>query len=72
MIDVNIFDMEGIEMDSEIEYEFNVGDYIECRAADDISEDYPPKFVWWRSIQVSNLEGPKVINYQNTDDNHNR
>ena len=72
MIDVDIFDMTGTKMDSQTDYKLNVGDYIECRAAEDISEDYPPKFVWWRSIQVPNLEGPKLINYQNTDDNYNR
>ena len=59
-------------MDSTTEYEINVGDYIECRSAEIISEDYPPKFVWWRSIQVPNSDGPKVIHYQNTESHYNR
>ena len=72
VVEVDIFDMDDNAMDTTTVYELNVGDYIECRAAEAISEDYPPRFVWWRSVQVANTNGPKLINYQNTEENHNR
>ena len=64
--------MYGNPLDTTTVYDLGTGDYIECGAAEPISEDYPPSFVWWRSIQVSNDNGPKVISYRNTDDNRNR
>ena len=59
-------------MDTSTEYELMPGDFIECVAAEPYSLDYPPRFVWWRSIQVENSNGPKIIHYPNTDTNTNR
>ena len=54
------------------EYDFVENDYVECRTSTPYPFEYLPKFVWYRNNQVDNVNGPKLLRYQNTDDEHNR
>lgn len=72
VVDVDIYNSKDEALNENDVYDLNVGDYLECRAAEQINPMYPPHFIWFKSIQVENIYGPRIINYQNQNDNTNR
>ena len=72
LLETRIFDSDGNQMESDVVYTINSGDYIECQSIDVTDPVYPPRFVWYRSIEIANDEGPKTITQSNTGDGANR
>ena len=48
------------------------GEHVECRAVGDFSLDFPPRYIWHRSIFVGNTRGPELLRFPNTDENFNQ
>ena len=72
-ISVGIYNSAGDLLNEDDIYDISVGDYLECRPAETINTEYPPKYAWSYSIFTPNeAAGPNIIRYANTDDHYNR
>ena len=69
---VAIYNSAGDLLDSNSVYDVASGDYLECRPVGEVNPNHLPTYLWHRSIQVPNVNGPKQMIFGNTDEHYNR